>query len=819
MSPPMSRSAKISRIPAALTFALTLCLVCATSQDARGQSGGYTLTANLNPFFIHPQTGQDLTQGRPLQPITGLFRGADGWLYGLSAADSEYFGGELWAVLRVSPTTGNATVVVLFHVENSSAAFAITPGDDGRLYFPVREQAGPMYTAPGFREPESCDGGCVMVIDTLNHGLDVYYHFGFDEGEREGNYPDLIHGEDSEGALYVDTSSNNYCADESKTGDQGALVKIPKDADWGEAIVLEGYGCGEPPFDWSTVDWDEDWWQFSNGLYYAWQTLSGLRTLTQGSPGTPWASYEPIATIAASLGVPQWDVAEGSGYIYAITCCGGKLGGGVVLRVRVPSLASPDLIVPALSPPPTAASPGGRFDLTDIARNSGTEPAATSITRYFLSLTGEVDDVRLGNRYIPELPGGQESGGTTTVKIPDTAPLGSYVLVACADATLLVAEGDDGNNCRAATTPVLISRPDLVQAGLSNPPASGQPGGSFSTSDTVANLGGVISTTSTTRYFLSLDTTRNAGDILLSGTRSVLGVPPSGESVGTRSVTIPLSTTPGAYYLLACADDLLKVKELDEGNNCRASAGRIVLGRPDLATTHVGNPPAMTSPGRSFTIADTVTNQGQMTAVASVSRYYLSLDAVKDASDLLLSGTRSVPELAPGGTSSGTRSVTVPAVPSPGAYRIIACADDKRKVSESNELNNCAASAGVVHVVFPDLAQVSVSNPPPAAAVGGSFSLTDTVANSGPVATLATTTRYYLSLDATRSPSDVLLIGGRSVKSIGVGLSDTGSRVVTVPAVAAGTYFVIACADDTLREGESDESNNCVSAASTIVIG
>lgn len=191
-----------------------------------------------------------------------------------------------------------------------------------------------------------------------------------------------------------------------------------------------------------------------------------------------------------------------------------KLGGGVVLRVRVPSLASPDLIVPELSPPPTAASPGTKFDVTDVARNIGTEPAATSITRYFLSLTGEVDDVRLGNRYIPELPGWHESGGSTTVKIPDTAPLGSYVLVACADATLLVAEGDDGNNCRAAPTTLLISRPDLVQTGLSNPPASGQPGGSFAVSDTVANLDGVISTPSTTRYdFLSIDTARSAGDV------------------------------------------------------------------------------------------------------------------------------------------------------------------------------------------------------------------------------------------------------------------------------------------------------------------
>jgi subtilase family serine protease len=44
------------------------------------------------------------------------------------------------------------------------------------------------------------------------------------------------------------------------------------------------------------------------------------------------------------------------------------------------------------------------------------------------------------------------------------------------------------------------------------------------------------------------------------------------SSSGSVRVTAPNSTAFGAYYLLACADDTLRVTELDELNNCRASA-------------------------------------------------------------------------------------------------------------------------------------------------------------------------------------------------------------------------------------------------------
>jgi hypothetical protein len=44
----------------------------------------------------------------------------------------------------------------------------------------------------------------------------------------------------------------------------------------------------------------------------------------------------------------------------------------------------------------------------------------------------------------------------------------------------------------------------------------------------------------------------------------------------------------------------------------------------------------------------------------SATRYYLSLDAVKSAGDLLLTGSRTVPGLAAGASHTGTVTLTIP---------------------------------------------------------------------------------------------------------------------------------------------------------------
>ena len=122
--------------------------------------------------------------------------------------------------------------------------------------------------------------------------------------------------------------------------------------------------------------------------------------------------------------------------------------------------------------------------------------------------------------------------------------------------------------------------------------------------------------------------------------------------------------------------------------------------RPDLVEENVSASSTQVNRGGSFAVFDTTRNTGAVSAPASTTRYYLSLDQTKSTDDTRLLGNTSRPALAAGAALSGNRSVTVPFSTLGGrAYFIIACADDLGAVTETSETNNCTASATRITVV------------------------------------------------------------------------------------------------------------------------
>jgi hypothetical protein len=234
--------------------------------------------------------------------------------------------------------------------------------------------------------------------------------------------------------------------------------------------------------------------------------------------------------------------------------------------------------------------------------------------------------------------------------------------------------------------------------GVSRQPQDIAPGAKLTVGDNVLNEGTAAAGASATRYYLSLDLVMDEIDVLLAGTRSVVSLAPGAVSTGSRSVTVPASTPLGVYHLFACADDTRKVAEARDDNNCARALGRVTVGWPDLITTAISNPPPIVGTGGTFSITDAALNQGNVTGGSSSTRYYLSLDGVKSAGDILLTGARSVAGLAPGASSIGMKAVTVPSGTATGTYYVLACADDTSKVGEAEETNNCLASEGAVTI-------------------------------------------------------------------------------------------------------------------------
>jgi hypothetical protein len=248
---------------------------------------------------------------------------------------------------------------------------------------------------------------------------------------------------------------------------------------------------------------------------------------------------------------------------------------------------------------------------------------------------------------------------------------------------------------------------------------------------------------------------------------------------------------------------------------------RVIVPPPspvDLTETAVSNPPASQNVGSKFTVTDTVLNDGTVaTPVTTYTRYYLSLDPTRDASDRLLTGTRSVGSLPPLATSTGSTKVGIPTMTT-GDYYLLACADDTNLVIESDESNNCTASATTLSVTAPDLVVSSLASLPSAMAAGTSFPEATTTANVGNGPARASTTRFYLSLNKAKSATDVLLSNTDSVGSLAPGASESDNPILTIPSGTLGRYYLLGCSDDLKAVRESNEKNNCTASVSRVKI-
>jgi hypothetical protein len=121
---------------------------------------------------------------------------------------------------------------------------------------------------------------------------------------------------------------------------------------------------------------------------------------------------------------------------------------------------------------------------------------------------------------------------------------------------------------------------DLVVTSLGSPPAAAAPGAEFAVRTTVKNRGTGDAGSSRLRFFLSAAPPHGDGDVRAGRARLVPALAPGALSRGRTRVRILPGTPPGTYRLVACADADAAVAEASEANNCRASAGAVVVSPP-----------------------------------------------------------------------------------------------------------------------------------------------------------------------------------------------------------------------------------------------
>ena len=182
----------------------------------------------------------------------------------------------------------------------------------------------------------------------------------------------------------------------------------------------------------------------------------------------------------------------------------------------------------------------------------------------------------------------------------------------------------------------------------------------------------------------------NIGPSIEISTDGSLDTEPVQPFSATRAVTLPAGS--GTKTVLVQYFNRAGMPSFEVSDTISLSSGA------DLRVSALANPPTSKARGASFTATDTTTNRGTVTAAATSTRYYLSLNTTKGAGDVLLTGIRAVPQLAADLASSGSRAVTIPIGAPAGNYFLLACAGDQKLVSESNETNNCRASTTTIRV-------------------------------------------------------------------------------------------------------------------------
>lgn len=257
-----------------------------------------------------------------------------------------------------------------------------------------------------------------------------------------------------------------------------------------------------------------------------------------------------------------------------------------------------------------------------------------------------------------------------------------------------------------------------------------------------------------------------------------------------------------------------RVKSRDAAGNL-ATSGNFTFttasssGGPDLNQLWVA---ISTITSSSITINDVVGNFGTVSAGAFDVGFYLSTDTSYQSTDTFLC-KRSVSGLAPETYSppSGTAATTcsISGIAS-GSYYLLAVADSGQVVAETNETNNTFSTGAPIG---PDLIVSGIY----ATKSSNTLTIQSAAKNQGNRDSGAFDLGFYLSTDTALDTASDHFVCKRSIASLAVGASDPPSSVTTIsctlPAVPAGSYYVIGFADSTRVITEYNENNNTQTGA------
>jgi hypothetical protein len=149
---------------------------------------------------------------------------------------------------------------------------------------------------------------------------------------------------------------------------------------------------------------------------------------------------------------------------------------------------------------------------------------------------------------------------------PDTFLASVYTSEGGVQKGRLVWFGKEGDGCA-----------DLNVSTLMVLPATLERGAKLSMTQITRNIGSATAGASTTRYYLSRDTSKSSDDLLLPAETPVPSLVRGGSVTGPVANAIIPSSASGVYRILACADDRAVVTEITDTNNCHVGVQSVTV--------------------------------------------------------------------------------------------------------------------------------------------------------------------------------------------------------------------------------------------------
>ena len=359
----------------------------------------------------------------------------------------------------------------------------------------------------------------------------------------------------------------------------------------------------------------------------------------------------------------------------------------------------------------------------------------------------------------------------------------------------------------------------------------------------VANVASSINTPSPTTTFTVVFSDDSAIDETSIASGVVLVTGPNGfeqaaslisveqTSATTRTATFSITAPGGTWdvndtgsYAVSLLPDVVE----DASGNTAAGAtlatfqASIAPGSgPDLRgeVTSTFKASSFISGAKGANVSVRVTNSGDAITTGTTSiRVLFSNDDIVDGADLIVGTINAKINLKPGASRVFSGRFNFPTTSTSGSFRLLAEIDAGSTISEANEINNLAVGSQSVTIAppFVDL-RGSIGKLPSAFKLGRKTTVPLSLFNDGNVAAKGTiTVRLVASVDDVLDSNDLTIAEVPVRVSINPGKSGAPKATFVVPAnLTTGTYRLFAVANVSSALGETDLSDNTLSAATT----